>query len=261
MQTIKEQVITNGSTGIADWMGGSGTFFASGSFTGGVLNLEFSIDGGVVWLPIKNSLDAAVVLSAGGEANFDLAPCKMRVRMGGSTVQAGTCQVSTLTASGSTPIGVGGVVSVTVTSALFSPAKVFNVMLDKGMTQAQWMDRIFQQLNASAEMAGFFAVGHPSDAVITLTTLAPGVANDTTLNIVLALGSVTNAGCTSASTTSGVAAAPNVLVAVRRSASAFIAATTAAVSTLTFDPATASIDDVIHVLDTLINAFKTRSIS
>ena len=211
MQTVIQRVSANGSTGVIDWKGGDGTFFADGAFASGVLLLEASIDGGVSWQPCKDSAGVDLSLAADGIISFSVGPCKLRATMSGATVAAGTLQVETITATVDEVTAFGGNVVVTVTSARLADPAVFTIYLPAGLTRTEWMSRIYERLNMDAELAPFFTVTQGAANNVVLTTLAPAAATDGTLNISIAdaVSGVT-AVASSTNTTAGVLAVKQV---------------------------------------------------
>lgn len=211
MQTAIERVSSNSSIEVIDWMGGDGTFAAKGNFASGTLVLEASIDGGLTWQPCKDASGSNLAFSADGIISFSIGPCKLRARMSGSTVVAGTLQVETLTATVDEVAPYGGYATVMVTCpSLFSPARVFRVYVPAGATRTEWMSRIYERLNASAELAPYFAVSQSATNTVVLTVLPPAAANDAALNISLSntVSGVTSV-TSSTNTTAGVAGTTN----------------------------------------------------
>jgi hypothetical protein len=62
--------------GYIEWRGGSGTFFAQGTFDGATAKLQYSLDG-TTWTDV--GVDTTLTDSGGG--NFSLGPCRLRVNV------------------------------------------------------------------------------------------------------------------------------------------------------------------------------------
>ena len=78
MNTTVETLAANGSTTALDWIGGDGTVFASGTFGGGSVTLQMSIDGGVAWFTALDADGAALALTTAGAFSFSVGSCKVR---------------------------------------------------------------------------------------------------------------------------------------------------------------------------------------
>ncbi len=88
MATILSGATANGSSAVVEWTGGTGTFWAWGSFGGATVALEASPDG-ATWFPIGQ----AVSFNQNGVGGFALGPCKLRASLSGAT---GTTNVSAI---------------------------------------------------------------------------------------------------------------------------------------------------------------------
>jgi len=73
MAMILNGKTTNGSSAVVDWTGGTGTFWAWGTFGGATVALEASPDG-TTWIPVGT----AVAFAQNGIGAFSLSPCKLR---------------------------------------------------------------------------------------------------------------------------------------------------------------------------------------
>ncbi|HEY4342835.1 MAG TPA: hypothetical protein VGN05_00700 [Parvibaculum sp.] len=80
MATILNGVTANGSSRLIDWTGGTGTFWAWGTFGGATVALEASPDG-TTWI----SVGPAVSFTQDGVGGFSLAPCKLRATVAGAS--------------------------------------------------------------------------------------------------------------------------------------------------------------------------------
>lgn len=70
----------NGSSSLIEWTGGTGTFWAWGTFGGATVALEASPDG-ITWIPVGS----AVSFDENGVGAFSLSPCKLRATVSGAT--------------------------------------------------------------------------------------------------------------------------------------------------------------------------------
>lgn len=86
MATILNCVTANGSSPVIDWTGGTGTFWAWGTFDGATVALEASPDG-VTWI----SVGPAVTFTQNAIGAFALAPCKLRATVSGATGTTNIC--------------------------------------------------------------------------------------------------------------------------------------------------------------------------
>lgn len=80
MAKILNGVSENGSSALIEWTGGTGTFWAWGTFGGAVVSLEASPDG-EHWM----SVGPAVSFAEDGVGAFALSPCKLRAMVSGAT--------------------------------------------------------------------------------------------------------------------------------------------------------------------------------
>ncbi|MGB3808621.1 MAG: hypothetical protein WA943_00905 [Parvibaculum sp.] len=83
MATILNGTTANGSSALIDWTGGTGTFWAWGTFGGATVALEASPDG-ANWF----SVGPAVTFTQNGVGGFSLGPCRLRATVsnaGGTT--------------------------------------------------------------------------------------------------------------------------------------------------------------------------------
>ncbi|MES1991850.1 MAG: hypothetical protein V4441_12995 [Pseudomonadota bacterium] len=80
MAMILNGKTTNGSSSVVDWTGGTGTFWAWGTFGGATVALEASPDG-TTWIPIGTG----VSFGQNGIGAFALSPCKLRATVSGAT--------------------------------------------------------------------------------------------------------------------------------------------------------------------------------
>ena len=80
MAMILNAKTTNGSSSVVDWTGGTGTFWAWGTFGGATVALEASPDG-TTWIPIGTGVSFA----QNGIGAFALSPCKLRATVSGAT--------------------------------------------------------------------------------------------------------------------------------------------------------------------------------
>lgn len=85
MNTTVETLAANGNTTALDWVGGDGTVFASGTFGGGSVTLQLSIDGGVTWFTATDETGLAVSLVTAGAFSFSVGSCKVRGVLAGAT--------------------------------------------------------------------------------------------------------------------------------------------------------------------------------
>lgn len=70
----------DGTLDSIQWRGGAGTLFAQGSFGGGTLTVEFTLDGGTTWTAVSG-----VSLTAAGNDAIDVGPVILRVKLAGAT--------------------------------------------------------------------------------------------------------------------------------------------------------------------------------
>lgn len=80
MAMILNGETSNGSSSLIEWTGGTGTFWAWGTFGGAKVALEASPDG-AHWI----SIGPAVALAQDGVGSFALSPCKLRVTVSSAT--------------------------------------------------------------------------------------------------------------------------------------------------------------------------------
>jgi len=218
MQTVIARLSSNVSTEVIDWHGGGGSFSANGNFAAGSLLLESSIDGGATWISCKDSSGADLALTATGIISFSIGSCKLRTTMSGSTVAAGTLQVETAAVVTEDVVPNVGLVpvTITITSALFSPPKSFVISVPPRVGKAEWVPVIYEILNKSAELAPYYTVSRSGASGIALTAITPAAANDTSLVMTIVGSNGMTTSVTSGNTTAGVAATPNVLVSVQK---------------------------------------------
>jgi len=88
MATILNAATANGSSAAVDWTGGTGTFWAWGSFGGATVALEASPDG-TNWFSVGQS----VSFTQNGVGGFALGPCKLRASVSGAS---GTTSISAI---------------------------------------------------------------------------------------------------------------------------------------------------------------------
>lgn len=79
MANILSGKTTDGSSQVIDWTGGTGTFWAWGTFGGASVSLEASPDG-TTWIPVGTALSFA----QNGVGAFALSPCKLRATVTGA---------------------------------------------------------------------------------------------------------------------------------------------------------------------------------
>lgn len=84
----------DGDSSVAEWPGGKGSFTAQGAFGSGTVKLQFSVDGGSVWMDVDRSGDTYVTLAAAGGGLFELPACKLRANLAGSTAASLSAKVS-----------------------------------------------------------------------------------------------------------------------------------------------------------------------
>ncbi len=80
MAKILIEKTTDGSSPVIDWTGGTGTFWAWGTFGGASVSLEASPDG-TIWIPVGS----AVSFAQNGVGAFALSPCKLRATVTGAS--------------------------------------------------------------------------------------------------------------------------------------------------------------------------------
>ena len=80
MAMIFSERTTNGSSQVIEWTGGTGTFWAWGTFGGASVALEASPDG-TRWI----SVGSAVKFTQDGVGAFALSPCKLRATVSGAS--------------------------------------------------------------------------------------------------------------------------------------------------------------------------------
>ncbi|HCR85494.1 MAG TPA: hypothetical protein DIV86_02335 [Alphaproteobacteria bacterium] len=80
MSTLTQTLTANGNTNTIDWYGGVGTFAASGTFGGGIITMQYSLDGTNF---ITGGVDSELV-SDGGK-KFSLPKCSIRLNLAGAT--------------------------------------------------------------------------------------------------------------------------------------------------------------------------------
>lgn len=74
----------DGSTTPIDFRG-QGTVSAQGAWSGDVITIEASMDGGTVFYPLTDASGATGQLTEDGSLNIDHAKCKLRFTMSGSS--------------------------------------------------------------------------------------------------------------------------------------------------------------------------------
>lgn len=79
MAMILNERTANGSSQVIEWTGGTGTFWAWGTFDGASVALEASPDG-TSWI----SVGSAVRFTQDGVGAFALSPCKLRATVSGA---------------------------------------------------------------------------------------------------------------------------------------------------------------------------------
>jgi hypothetical protein len=80
MATILSAAKVSGSSPQVDWTGGTGTFWAWGTFGGATVALEASPDG-TNWFAVGSS----VTFTQKGVGGFSLGPCKLRATVSDAT--------------------------------------------------------------------------------------------------------------------------------------------------------------------------------
>ena len=83
-QIMLDASTANENSAVHPHNGGTGSFVTQGTFNTCTLTLQMSADGEVTWITVG----ADTTMTAAGVANFDLAPCILRVNnssVGGST--------------------------------------------------------------------------------------------------------------------------------------------------------------------------------
>ena len=88
MATILDAATANGNSTPVEWTGGTGTFWAWGTFGGATVALEASPDG-ENWFTVG----PAVSFTQQGVGGFALGPCRLRAALTGAT---GTTSVSAI---------------------------------------------------------------------------------------------------------------------------------------------------------------------
>lgn len=71
---------TNANSSNADWHGGQGTFFVTGTFAGATVKLQVSFDQGTTWIDIP---DAS--FTSASAVNFNLGKALLRANLAGAT--------------------------------------------------------------------------------------------------------------------------------------------------------------------------------
>lgn len=74
--------------------GKEGTIFAVGSFGGGTVRLQASIDGTGNWFDCTDPTGLVGGIAVNGILNFDIAPCVLRAALSGSTAPSVTIKIS-----------------------------------------------------------------------------------------------------------------------------------------------------------------------
>lgn len=94
-QTITANLTASGSTSSVRWSGVYlGHFYAHGTFGGGTLTLQYSVDGGSTWLTADSE---NLVFTAAGSNNFQLPHCLVRITLSGATdpdIDTGVAKIS-----------------------------------------------------------------------------------------------------------------------------------------------------------------------
>lgn len=80
MATILSGKTSDGSSPVIEWTGGTGTFWAWGTFGGASVSLEASPDG-TTWIPVGT----AVSFAQNGVGGFALSRCKLRATVAGAS--------------------------------------------------------------------------------------------------------------------------------------------------------------------------------
>ncbi|MGB5948157.1 MAG: hypothetical protein WBG82_02450 [Parvibaculum sp.] len=88
MATILNGATANGASAPVEWTGGTGTFWAWGTFGGATVTLEASPDG-ANWFAVG----PAVTFAQKGVGGFALGPCKLRASVSSAS---GTTSVSAI---------------------------------------------------------------------------------------------------------------------------------------------------------------------
>ena len=82
---MQVNLTANGASTPAPWSGGVGTVAAWGTFGGGTIALQMSVDNGVTWMNVDRSGDSYVSFSAPGNGGFQLGLCQLRFNLTGAT--------------------------------------------------------------------------------------------------------------------------------------------------------------------------------
>lgn len=109
---LTETISSNANSAVIDWHGGDGTVAATGTFSGGTIKLQISVDGGTTFFDTKDGNGTSLTLTADGAFSYSIGSCKLRANMAGATAAAGTAQVETLTCSG--PAAIAATATLTV---------------------------------------------------------------------------------------------------------------------------------------------------
>ncbi|MDA9453072.1 hypothetical protein XI00_02000 [Bradyrhizobium sp. CCBAU 21359] len=67
------------------WSGGVGTVVAWGTFGGGTVSLQMSVDNGATWMNVDRGTDSFVSFTAPGNGGFQLGLCLLRFNLTGAT--------------------------------------------------------------------------------------------------------------------------------------------------------------------------------
>ena len=79
MPNLLTNQTTDTTSAAFDWQGGTGTFFAQGTFGTATVSLETSFDGGTTWIAVDD-----VSFTTAKATNFQLGNVKIRARVAGS---------------------------------------------------------------------------------------------------------------------------------------------------------------------------------
>lgn len=210
---LNQLLTTNGNTEVENWHGRDGTVFATGSFGGGAVNLQASLDG-VVWFDCTDATGSVVSLSTNGAFSFSIGSCKLRLNLTGATV-TGSPKVVQLAAVGSATLE--GTLNVLFYSdRLTTPISVI-VPVQVGDTAATWANRVRAYLQEDARIAELFVISVVGTS-IRVGQIGPVFTPDASLEFsVLAMGPIGVTGGNSTVFTAGATSsvALNVRIAER----------------------------------------------
>ncbi|MGL9618312.1 hypothetical protein QRQ56_09945 [Bradyrhizobium sp. U531] len=85
IKQVQVNLTANGATPAVPWSGGVGTVATWGTFGGGTVALQMSVDNGATWMNVDRSGESYVTFTAAGNGGFQLGLCLLRFNLTGAT--------------------------------------------------------------------------------------------------------------------------------------------------------------------------------